>query len=135
MASDSQDAIQAAIYTALTGDATLTALVATRIVDGPPQGTTFPYVVIGEFSGEPFDTKTQEGMDLDVTIHTWSEALGWKETADIMAAVLDALDKQSLSVTGHSLVLLQFTFSDRFLDPDGVTRHGVQRFRVVTQAA
>ena len=49
--------------------------------------------------------------------------------------MVDALDRQALSLTGHNLVLLRFEFSQAMLDPDGLTRHGVQRFRALTQAA
>ena len=40
----------------------------------------------------------------------------------------------SLSVSGHELVLIRQEFGATFLDPDGLTRHGVQRFRALTQA-
>ena len=51
-----------------------------------------------------------------------------------MAEVTAALDRQSLALTGHRLVLLRFEFSETMLDPDGITRHGVQGFRALTEA-
>ena len=58
-----------------------------------------------------------------------------KELKTIMAVVVAALDRASPAVSGHDLVDFRFVFSDTLLDPDGFTRHGVQRFRVLTEAA
>ena len=133
MTADSQWPLQTAIHAALTGDATLAALVGDRVYDHAPQDATFPYLVIGEATAAGFDTKTEEGMEQTLTIHGWSRYRGLKEVKDMMAAVTGALDQQSLSLTGHDLVLLRFTFAATFLDRDGLTRHGVQRFRALTQ--
>ncbi|MFQ6016774.1 MAG: DUF3168 domain-containing protein [Kiloniellaceae bacterium] len=137
MSADSQWPLQQAVYTALAGDAALLGLIGNpaRVFDHAPQDSAFPYVVIGEATSGAFDTKTEDGMEQALTIHTWSRYRGLKETKQIMAAVLDALDQQALTVPGHELILLRFTFGATFLDPDGLTRHGVQRFRAVTQAA
>ncbi len=99
-----------------------------------PQDSAFPYVVIGEDVTGPFDSKTEDGMEHRLTLHTWSRRRGLKETKEIMAAISAALDGQALSVSGHALVLLGQEFGATFLDPDGLTRHGVQRFRALTQA-
>ena len=136
MSSDSQWPLQQAVYGALTGDAAVQALLGNpaRVFDHVPQDSAFPYVVVGEATSGPFDTKTEDGLDQTLTIHSWSRYRGLKETKEIMAAVTGALDQQALAVSGHDLVLLRFTFGTTVLDPDGLTRHGVQRFRAVTQA-
>ncbi|MFQ5783612.1 MAG: hypothetical protein ACE5H8_02160 [Alphaproteobacteria bacterium] len=47
---------------------------------------------------------------------------------------LDAiLADADLTVTGHALVNLRFEQSRSMLDPDGVTYHGISRYRVVTR--
>ncbi|MFQ5774192.1 MAG: DUF3168 domain-containing protein [Kiloniellaceae bacterium] len=136
MSADSQWPLQQAVHAALSGDAALRALLGgpARVFDHVPQGGAFPYVVIGEATSGPFDGKTENGMEQTLTIHTWSRYRGLKETKEIMAAVAAALDGQGLALAGHALVLLRFAFGATFLDPDGLTRHGVQRFRAVTQA-
>ena len=136
MTADSQWPLQQALHAALAGDASLQALLGNpaRVFDRVAQDSAFPYLVIGEDTTGPFDTKTEDGMEHRLTIHTWSRYRGLKETKQIMAAVTAALDGQSLSVTGHTLVLLRQEFGATFLDPDGLTRHGVQRFRALTQA-
>ena len=137
MSADSQWPVQQAVYGALIGDATVQGLLGSsaRVYDHVPQGSPFPYLVIGAVSAAPFDTKTESGLDQTLTIHTWSRYRGLKETKDVMAAVLAVLDGQSLAVSGHTLVLLRFEFATTVIDNDGLTRHGVQRFRALTQSA
>jgi len=137
MSADSQWPVQQAVYGALIGDAAVQGLLGNpaRVFDHVPQGSPFPYLVIGAVRATPFDTKTEAGLDQSLTIHTWSRYRGLKETKDVMAAVLTVLDGQSLAVAGHTLVLLRFEFATTVVDDDGLTRHGVQRFRALTQLA
>ncbi len=132
MTADSQWPFQVAVRTALLADATLTAIVGTRVFDHTPQDTDFPYVVMGESSGSEFDTKSEEGMEQTIMIHSWSRYRGLKETKDIIAAIIDVLDKAALLVSGHTLVDLRFEFSDTIPQDDGFTRHGVMRFKAKT---
>lgn len=136
MTADSQWPVQKAVYSALVNDSALAGLMGSPpdIYDNPPPNSDFPYVLIGESTAVDSDTKTTDGMEQTLTIHSWSRYRGQREVKLIMAAIVDALDDQALAVTGHTLINLRFEFSDTFKDPDGLTRHGVQRFRVVTQA-
>ncbi len=134
MAGDSQWAVQQAIFAALGASAALKALIGdpVRLYDHVPESPTFPYVVIGESFFGQWDTKSFDGMDQDIVLHVWSRYRGRKEAKQIMGAIHDALNKQSLTVTGHNFVLCQFTFGQVLDDPDGLTRHGIARYRVVT---
>ncbi len=136
MTTDSQWPLQQALHAALSGDAALQAFLGdpAQVFDQVPQDSAFPYLVIGEDTTGPFDTKTEAGMEHRLTIHSWSRYRGLKETKQLMAAVTATLDGASLSVSGHDLVLIRHEFGATFLDPDGLTRHGVQRFRALTQA-
>ena len=139
MASDSQWALQQAVHTALTGDATLKTLIGdpARVYDHVPQDTAFPYVVIGEATSIPgeAEAKGQDMFEQTLTIHTWSEYWGFSEVKRIMTAIVDVLDRASLSVAGYTLLEIKFEFSDVSLDPDQITKHGVQRFRATTEPA
>jgi len=137
MSADSQWALQTAIFAALSADADVKTHIGdpARIFDHVPPESVFPYLVIGEATSGPFDVKTHEGMEQTLTLHAWSRYRGLREIKDIMTAVTKALDQQALSLVGHTLVLLRFEFATTFLDSDGLTRHGVQRFRAITQAA
>lgn len=135
MTLDSQWPVQQAVYSALTGDSTLVSLVSTRIYDHVPENAAFPYVELGEGTAVPgdVDTKTEDGMDQTIMIHTLSRYRGAKEAKQIMSAITEVLHDASLSISGHSLVMCSFEFSELFMEGDGLTRHGIQRFRVVTQ--
>lgn len=112
------------------------ALAPVPVLDDVPQGQTFPYVVIGE------DTVTDWPMlgddaaeEIDATLHVWSRYAGRKEAKELMATIKVALHDQSLAVDGHNLVLLRFSFETLFIEPDGLTRHGVIRFRALCLSA
>ena len=68
-----------------------------------------------------------------MTIHVWSRYRGKKEAKQIQGEIYDALTRQELTVEDHDLVTIEFEYSDVVLDPDGQTRHGVQRFRAVVE--
>lgn len=137
MSADSQWPLQTAVYSKLTADIVVQGLLGNpaRIFDHVPQASPFPYAVIGETTAQVFDTKTEAGLEQRFLVHTWSRYRGLKETKEIMAAIAGALDQAALSIGGHTLVLLRFEFATTTVDPDGFTRHGVQRFRALTQAA
>lgn len=132
MATGSEWALQQAIYSALTGASAVTALVSTRIYDHIPQDSVLPYLVIGDATTLPADTKTTDGAEHTVTIHAWDDVhRGSKTIKQIMDAVVGALDHVTLTVTGFTFVQSNLEFSNTFTDADGLTRHGVQRFRVL----
>lgn len=137
MSADPQWALQQAAHAALSADAALKALIGdpARVYDHVPQDSPFPYVVLGAAEGRPGEarTKTEGGFEATLAVHTWSRYRGLKEAKAIMAAVADALDQRDLALAGHALILIHFVFGATFLDEDGLTRHGVQRFRALTQ--
>ena len=122
--------LQKAIYSALGSDSALSALI-TGVYDDVPEGATYPYVVIGEQTAVNFGSKTLDGLEYTLTIHVWSQYRGRKEAKEIMEKIYDVLHESSLSVTGASLVNLRQEFETSLVDSDGITRHGVMRFRAV----
>jgi len=140
MTADSQWEMQKAVYDILRADAALIALAGdgasparTTVYDRTPQDSAFPYIVVGEATALDWDTKSTDGMELTQTIHSWSRYSGAKEVKQIMGAIVDAIDGATMSLTGHTLILIRFEFSETLDDPDGRTRHGIQRFRALTQ--
>src|SRR5690625_2919989 len=121
--------IQRAVFARLTDQLTV------PVFDDVPQGTPCPYVVIGEDDSESFDTDDSLGLDTDITIHVWSEYSGRKEVKDIMAQIYAALNRYELVIDGMYTIDCICEYQDSFLDPDGVARHGVIRFRLTTEAA
>ena len=119
--------LQKAIYTKL--DAALSV----PVYDDVPQGASYPYVVIGEDATIEWDTDTEIGSESTLTIHTWSRAAGRKQTKELQEAIYTALHRTALVVTGVDVITCTHEFSESFMDPDGETRHGVSRYRVLIE--
>ena len=126
-----QFALQSTIYSTLNNDNTLTSTLGAGVFDEVTEGTTYPFVAIGEDTVTDFGTKTEDGGQFTINIHVWSQYTGSKETKNIMDRIHDLLHDSNLSVTGFNLVNLRIEFSDILRDPDGITRHGVMRFRAI----
>ena len=128
--SDHSLELQKSIFNALDGDSTLQNLV-TDVYDFVPENTAFPYVKVGEETSIDNGTKTLQGNEHTLVIHTFSRYRGSKEVKEIMSRIYALLHESSLSVTGASLVNLRFEFSDVIKENDGFTSHGLQRFRAI----
>jgi len=128
--SDHSLELQKSIFNALDGDSNLQSLV-TDVYDFVPESTAFPYVKIGEETSIDNGTKTLQGNEHTLVIHTFSRYRGSKEVKEIMSRIYALLHESSLSVSGASLVNLRFEFSDVIKENDGFTSHGLQRFRAV----
>ena len=127
-------AVQAALYTALTGNATYMALV-TGLYDGEaPQGTAYPYTVIGEWTEVDEGQMSSNGWGLTVTLHDWSTYAGRKECQQIREARDAVLHRQRLTVPGFAPVYIYREFAEVFVerpDADQPIRHGVTRYRAM----
>lgn len=120
--------VQKAIYSLLTGQSPP---ISYPVYDDVPEDTSYPYVNIGEATSNQWDSKTFNGFETSIVIHSWSRYSGRKEIKEIMGTIYDILHDQSITVTGYNTVLCLFEFSETFLEDDGVTRHGVQRFNLI----
>ena len=93
----------------------------------------FCYVTLNDIQAIDWSTKTFDGQDFAVNLHVWSSYRGNKEVQEKFNAIHTALHNAALTVTGAAVVICRYEASQIFLDPDGLTRHGVQRFRIVLQ--
>lgn len=125
-----QFALQSAVYSALNVEAITTTL-SCGVYDEVVEGNTYPFITLGEETTIDYSTKTETGSETTINIHIWSRYKGSKQTKEIMDKVHDLLHDVNLSVTGFSLINLRFEYSDILRDPDGITRHGVMRFRAI----
>lgn len=126
--------LQKAIFTKLSGDPGLTALVgANGITDRRPDGPAAPLVVIAAIDSIDRSTASEVGEEHAVTLEAWSEAKGHREVQAIAAAVRTALHDAALALAGHHLVFL-FHRETR-LRRDGKSRfhRAEMRFRAVTE--
>ena len=126
-----QFALQTTIYSTLSNDNTLTNTLGAGVFDEVVENASYPFVALGEETAIDYSTKDLDGGEFTINIHVWSQYKGAKQTKEIMDRIHDLLHDSSLSVSGFNLVNLRFEFSDILRDPDGVTRHGVMRFRAI----
>lgn len=125
-------AVQAAVVARLRADAAVAALVGARVYDEPPGATTFPYLSIGPVLGQPFEAIGVDGWECSVTVDSWSRNVGAAPLRAIMAVVYACLHNATLSVAGRSTVMIVLSDQRDLNDLQTGTRHGVQRFDVIT---
>lgn len=129
-------ALQASIYSALTGNAELTGLLGgAKVYDDVPRGTDFPYLVFGQSAARDWSTGSDEGCEHIVALNAWSKGSGRKQVHAILGAVEAALDGAALTLDGYRLVNLRHEASEARRDTDGETYYGTVRFRAVTEPA
>ena len=122
--------IQQAIYNILTNDSTLMTKV-TGVFDFVPDNQDYPYVTIGEATSIPYETYDRYGEEVSVVLHVWSRYRGMKQVNEIMDDCKRLLARKSFAVTGWQNISCFHDFSEVIREPDGETRHGVIRFRIL----
>ena len=123
--------LQKAIYTTLDGNVTGIGAASVSVFDDVPEATAYPYVQIGEETTANSGTKSLDAVEHTITIHAWSQYRGRREIKEIMQSIYENLHDTDISVSGASLVNIRQEFSTTLAENDGITRHGVMRFRVV----
>lgn len=125
------NAVQASVFSKL--DAALTY----SVYDIPPQPddsgakTDWPYVTIGRDIVTPWDTNSEVGFSVTITVHVWSKKAGFKEAKTVQGEIYTALHRQSLSVTGYTFIACDIEQEQVIEDADGITIHGIQTFRII----
>ena len=127
--------LQQSVFTRLNTDATLVTTLGAAVYDNVPAGAAFPYVALGDVTEVPNDTMGRTGRDFTLTFHTWSQYVGMKQVKEIQNRIDQLLDRWAPTVTGWTAIQMLQEFFETFRDPDGVTRHGVARYRIHIQAS
>ena len=135
MSVDFELSAQTILFEALSGNITATVFDAVPHLPSGMPNADFPYVVIGEADGLPFDNDTDLGQSVWADLHVWSRAEGMKETKLILGEVYAILHRGNFSLAGYSVLDVLFESSMTKLDEDGETRHGVARYRLTIQEA
>lgn len=105
--------------------------VSVSVYDDVPEGRSYPYIVIGEETSRNVSAKDRDAHEHTLTIHVWSQYRGRKEIKQIMEQIYTALHDSAITVSGASLVNIKQEFEQTLLEGDGITRHGIIRFRAV----
>jgi Protein of unknown function (DUF3168) len=119
--------VQTAIYDALTP-----ALAPVKILDAAGPNELFPYATMGESISTTSDTVGEQAVDIEFTVHVWSRQRGAQEIQGLMQTIKDALDGVRLTASAFQWVTTQWIYGQTMRDVDGVTRHGILRFKVLT---
>lgn len=128
--------IQKAVWKILTSDAQLMSKVV-GVFDLVPDDVQFPYIQLGEFTTGPFETFDRYGQEVTMTIHVWAQRLGprayqgMKQAEDIMEDIQRLLCRTNFYVELWGNVGCWGDFSTTLLEPDGWTRHGILRYRIL----
>lgn len=128
--------LQQAIYGILTGDAQLMSKVV-GVFDFVPDNNNFPYISIGEFTTNPFETMDRYGQEVTSTIHVWSQRIGPNAYQGMMQAENIMEDVQRLLARSYIEIDLWGTvgcwgdYSQTLVESDGITRHGILRYRLL----
>ena len=123
--------LQKSIFTNLNGNINGIDGENVSVFDDVPEGTPYPYIVIGEETAANNGTKTLDGIEHTLTIHAWSQYRGRREIKEIMQSIYENLHNTDISIAGASLVNIRQEFNTTLSETDGITRHGVMRFRAV----
>lgn len=128
-------AVQEAVYGALTSSTALQALIGNpaRLYDVVPPAAIFPYATLGDVLIKQFDTKDQYGFDQALVLHVWSRYRGRKELKQIIQTIYDVLHNATLNVSGANVVMCQFQSASTSQENDGLTLHGILRYRIIVQ--
>lgn len=98
--------LQKGVRAALVANSGVTALVAARVYDEPPQNVTYPFVRFGDIQPRSMDTDGSTGADVTFNIEAYSQTTGRVEATQIAEAVRTALHRQegSVSLSGFNLI-------------------------------
>jgi hypothetical protein len=130
--SDARLLLQKAIYARLTGNAPLMAKL-TGVFDFVPDNQTYPFIQLGEMDFGAWDTHTFDGFDGTITINLWARpgSRGRASLHDIQNDIYNLLHKWIPTISGFTAVSMRYDFSNIIVDPDAVTYHGIQRFKIL----
>lgn len=114
--------------------ATQIAAVLPGIVSGaqPPANGPLPYIQFGQ--SEVTDDFVL-GHSLILEVHTWSAAEGPHEVKQFQGAIRDALHDHNFTQDEWLFTCVREDQARTFLDVDGETWHGVQRFRTLASGS
>lgn len=123
-------ALQKALIVALKADATLSALVGTRVYDQPPKSALRPYVRIGGIEPRPIrtDGKAAANLTFGVEAHSRPIKSGRVEATKCAEAIVAALDEATLNVAGFEVVQVHWQTQTVAQDNDGESYTAIVAF-------
>jgi hypothetical protein len=132
--SGAAEALQRAVFAALSADAGLQALLGgPHVFDGAPRNAAAPYVHLGEMAARDWSTATDEGAEIGFAVVAWSRQDGRSEALAIAGRVRMLLHDAALAVEGWRLVNLRHLATETARAEKADGRRAVARFRAVME--
>lgn len=128
--SDAVSAVQKALLQAINA-----AAIGLTCYDPVPANAQFPYAEFGSDDAIPADADCIEGEDIVIVVHVWGRDQGaLQPTRALTGALRDAVHEVSLTLDDpYAAVNCRVISRQTFMDPDGITAHGVVRVAVIVQ--
>jgi len=104
------------------------------VYDENPEDAPFPYIVMGEIMARDWSDKSADGTEVYSTIHIWSQYHGRKEAGEMADALVYAFSLGPLNLSPNFRAALDRMDSyNLMVDIDGVTRHGILKFKYLIE--
>ena len=127
-----ETAVQAALFTALSGAGLTVYDFAPQAADGASTASS-PYVEVGMIVLSEWDTATELGHSFVARIHTRSRSASAKEAKEIQGIIYATLHRHEVTMTGQRNIMLIRETTDCTRVADG-SFHGVCEYRGLIQA-
>ena len=116
-----------AVYVALDATTGLTGIISESLSNADP----FPKIWIEDGGADDWSNKDDNGLEAFVNLHVGSQKEGTKEIRGLMDKCHSALHNVDLVLANGQSVLCQFVRHDVVIESDGITRHGIMRFKLL----
>lgn len=116
-----------AVYVALDATTGLTGIISESLSNADP----FPKIWLEDGGADDWSNKDDNGLEAFVNLHVGSQKEGTKEIRGLMDKCHSALHNVDLVLANGQSVLCQFLRHDVVIDSDGITRHGIMRFKLL----
>lgn len=103
----------------------------TGVFDDVPEGTAYPYITIGDDTATNISVKGLDMHEHSLNVHIYSRYRGRRGIKEIMSKVYTALNDVNFDVIGALGINIKHEFDTTIVEGDGITRHGIMRFRCV----
>lgn len=130
--------LQEAVFSTLSADPVLDALLGGRVFDAPPEhldASATPYVLIGDEQVRDWSSGSHSGTRHDLVVSVYSDAAGFADAKAVAGAICAALDGADLSLSAGHLVQLQFLRARTGRNTAPVARKIDLTFRALVQSA
>lgn len=134
MLTDPTTSLWEAIQARLLNDQDVASIFSDRVYDKIPNTPTFPYVSLGEVQVLPELGENTDAAQAFVTLHAWSRFTSSNAVRAGGKYLITALHDKDLIIADGSVLSVLLESSRHIPDPDGLTKHGIYTFTILTDA-